>query len=68
MSFDQRSPQPPEVAVLRWHRYTYIQIDGHGNSRTESAQFADSVKMQLFTKRPKDKQTKGKKTIKDRGP
>ena len=41
---DQRSPQPPEVAVLRWRKQTDRQTDGHGNSMTESAKRADSVK------------------------
>ena len=39
--FDQRSPHPPEVGVLRWRR----QIDGHGDSMTDPAQIAESVKI-----------------------
>ena len=38
--FDQRSPRPPEVGVLRWRRQT----DGHGNSMTDPAQRAKSRK------------------------
>ena len=33
--FDQRSTRPPEVGVSRWHRQT----NGHGDSRTNSAQW-----------------------------
>ena len=43
--FDQRSPQQPELGVLRWRRQTDKQTDGHGDSMTESSQTADSGKI-----------------------
>ena len=42
--FDQKFFRPPEVGVSRWHGHTYRQTIGHGDSMTESAQLADSVK------------------------
>ena len=42
--FNQRSPRPPEVGVLRRHRQKDRHTDGHGDSMTESGQRADSVK------------------------
>ena len=42
---DQRSPQPPEEGVLNCHKPTHRQTDGHGDSMTESAQWADAMKM-----------------------
>ena len=44
MPFDQKSPQPPEEGVLRRHRQKNRQTDGHRDSMTESAKWADSVK------------------------
>ena len=47
--FDQSSPRHREVGDLQWHRHTYIQKDGHGDSMTE---LADSVKiMEVYAKR-----------------
>ena len=44
--FDQRSPQPPEEGVLNCHRKTdRQQTDGNGESMTELAQWADSLKI-----------------------
>ena len=41
--FEQSSPQPQEERVLNGHRHidrhTDTRTDGHGNSRTESAQW-----------------------------
>ena len=42
--FEQKFFQPPEVGVLRWHGHTDRQTDGHPDSMTESAQWANSVK------------------------
>ena len=41
--FDQRSQQ---VGLLPWRKQTDQQTDGHGDSMTESAQRANSVKWQ----------------------
>ena len=38
--FDQRSTRPPEVGVLRWHRHTDTQTNGHGDSMTNSAKWS----------------------------
>ena len=46
--FDQRSQRPPEVGVSQRHRQTHKQTDKHGDSMTESAQWADSVKISLL--------------------
>ena len=43
--FDQKSSRHPEVDVLRRHRQTDRQTDGHGDSMIESAQRADSAKI-----------------------
>ena len=45
MPFDQKSPGTPEVGVLNCHRPTDTQTDGHCNSMTEPAQWAESVKI-----------------------
>ena len=45
MPFDQRSPQPLDVVVLRWRKQTDRQTDEHGNSMTKSAKRVDSVKI-----------------------
>ena len=37
--FDQRSTQPPEVGVSRWHRQTDKHTHGHGDSMTNLAQW-----------------------------
>ena len=42
--FDQMSPQPLEEAVLNYHMQTHRQTDGHGDSMTESAHWANSLK------------------------
>ena len=42
--FDQRSPRPPEAGLSRCHKQTNRQTDGHCDSMTEWAQWADSVK------------------------
>ena len=44
MPFDQKSPGYPEVGVLNCQRQTDRHRDEHGNSMTELAQWADSVK------------------------
>ena len=42
--FNQKSPGHPEVGVLNCHRQTDRHTDGHCNSMTESAPWADKVK------------------------
>ena len=44
--FDQKSPGHPEVDVLNCHRQTDRHTYGHGDSMTESAQLANSIKTQ----------------------
>ena len=44
MPFNQKSQRPLEEGVLNCHEQTHRQTDGHGDSMTESAQWADSVK------------------------
>ena len=49
MFFDQRSPRPPYVGVSKRHRQT----DGHGDSVTDPAKRAETVKKNgnfMFTK------------------
>ena len=52
MRFDQKSPQPPEEGVSKCHKQTDRQTDrhtdGHCDSITESAQWADSVKIYIY--------------------
>ena len=43
-AFHERSPRPPEVGVLLLHIPTDRQTDRHGDSMTESAQWANSVR------------------------
>ena len=45
--FDQSSPVHQEVGVLDCHRQTHRQTDGHGDSITDPAQRAESVKIVL---------------------
>ena len=45
MPFDQKSPGHPEVGVLNCHSTTDRQTDGHRDSMTELAQWAESVNM-----------------------
>ena len=46
--FNQKSPRPPEVGVSQRHRPTDIQTNGHCDSMTELAQWADAVKNLKF--------------------
>ena len=41
---------PQELGVLRWHRQTKKQTDGHGESMTDSGQRANSVKTTTASK------------------
>ena len=45
MPFDQKSPWPQEEGVLNCLRQTDWHTDGHGDSMTELAQWANSVKI-----------------------
>ena len=52
--FDQKSPQTPEEGVLKCHKQTdrhatdgHGHEHGHGDSLTEYAQWANSVKMYM---------------------
>ena len=44
MFFKQRCPWNPEASVSRWHKQTIRTTGGHGNSMTDLAQRAQSVK------------------------
>ena len=44
--FDQSFAQYREVGVSQWHGQTDRHIHGHRNSMTESAHWADSVKIE----------------------
>ena len=46
--FDQKTPGHPEVGVLNCQRPRDRQTDAHRNSMTESAQWANSVKIWQF--------------------
>ena len=46
-NLEQKSPGHQKVRVLNCQRQTNKQTDGHCNSMTESAQWADSVKIIL---------------------
>ena len=43
--FAQSSPRHREVGVWRWHGQTDRQTHGHRDSMTESAQWANSLKI-----------------------
>ena len=53
--FVQRSPPPPEVGVSRRHRHTDTQTDRHGDSMTDPAQRAESVKITTNNGKEADK-------------
>ena len=48
VKIDQKSPRHLEVGVSQWCRQTDKQTDGQGDSMTELAHRADSVKTSLM--------------------
>ena len=53
--FNQRSPRPPEVGFFCRHRQTDTQTDRHGDSMTDPAQRAESVKITTNNGKEADK-------------